>query len=147
MPYMALYSASKHAIEGYSESLDHEVRTQGIRVSIVEPAYTRTQFELNALQPDAKLTEYTGVRAALAKRLKELVEGGDSPAVVADTVVKAATAAHPRMRYRSGSKAKTLGLLRRFAPSRLMDAGIRKDLQLDVPLASLPYSQVVGTDR
>src|SRR4051794_37187167 len=44
-PYMALYSATKHAIEGYSESLDHELRTRGIRVLVVEPAYTKTQFE------------------------------------------------------------------------------------------------------
>lgn len=36
-PYMALYSATKHAVAGYSESLDHELRTQGIRVSLVEP--------------------------------------------------------------------------------------------------------------
>jgi NAD(P)-dependent dehydrogenase (short-subunit alcohol dehydrogenase family) len=147
MPYMAIYSASKHAIEGYSESLDHEVRTQGIRISIIEPAYTRTQFELNALQPDSKLTEYAGVRAALTKRLKALLESGDDPTVVADTVLRAATAAHPRMRYQSGSKAKTLALLRRLAPNRLMDAGIRKDLQLDVPQASTPYAPVVGADR
>jgi short-subunit dehydrogenase len=43
-PFMALYVASKHAIEGYSESLDHEVREHGVRVLIVQPAYTRTSF-------------------------------------------------------------------------------------------------------
>jgi short-subunit dehydrogenase len=37
MPYMALYSATKHAVAGYSESLDHELRTMGIRVSVVSP--------------------------------------------------------------------------------------------------------------
>src|SRR5215212_8029645 len=41
MPYGALYAATKHAVEGYSESLDHEVRTRGIRVSVIEPAYTK----------------------------------------------------------------------------------------------------------
>lgn len=40
MPYGALYAATKHAIEGYSESLDHELRTLGIRVTVIEPAYT-----------------------------------------------------------------------------------------------------------
>src|SRR5918994_7573514 len=43
-PFMALYGASKHAVEGYSESLDHEIRGSGIRVVLVEPAYTRTSF-------------------------------------------------------------------------------------------------------
>src|SRR5688572_16880370 len=41
-PYLALYSSTKHALEGYSESLDHELRAFGIRVVLVEPAYTRT---------------------------------------------------------------------------------------------------------
>ena len=44
-PYFALYASTKHAIEGYSESLDHELRPFGIRVVLVEPAYTRTSFE------------------------------------------------------------------------------------------------------
>jgi NAD(P)-dependent dehydrogenase (short-subunit alcohol dehydrogenase family) len=37
-PYMGLYSASKHAGEGMSETLDHEVRNLGIRVVLVEPS-------------------------------------------------------------------------------------------------------------
>ena len=64
MPYGALYAATKHAIEGYSESLDHELRTRGIRVSVIEPAYTKTPFDANFLEPDAKLDEYREVRAA-----------------------------------------------------------------------------------
>src|SRR4249920_30818 len=55
MPYAALYAATKHAVEGYSESLDHELRTWGIRVSVIEPAYTKTRFDANLLQPDSKL--------------------------------------------------------------------------------------------
>ena len=67
MPYVALYAATKHAVEGYSESLDHELRTRGIRVSVIEPAYTKTQFEANLLEPDARLDEYREVRAALTQ--------------------------------------------------------------------------------
>src|SRR5258706_10572378 len=63
MPYAALYAATKHAVEGYSESLDHELRTRGIRVSVVDPAYTKTQFDANFLEPDAKLDEYREARA------------------------------------------------------------------------------------
>src|ERR1051325_7891794 len=102
MPYGALYAATKHAVEGYSESLDHELRTRGIRVSVVEPAYTKTQFEANFLEPDAKLDEYREIRAALAERTKKLVEAGDKPDVVADTVLKAALAPHPKLRYTAG---------------------------------------------
>ena len=49
-PYMAVYAATKHAIEGYSESVDHEVREQGVRVLLVEPAYTRTGFDANTVR-------------------------------------------------------------------------------------------------
>jgi NAD(P)-dependent dehydrogenase (short-subunit alcohol dehydrogenase family) len=138
MPYSALYAATKHAIEGYSESLDHELRTRGIRVSVVEPAYTKTQLEANALEPDAKLDEYREVRAALAVRWKELMADADDPQVVADVVLKAASAARPKLRYAAGPRAKKLRLLRAFAPTALMDSGIRKELQLGAGAAPAP---------
>ena len=53
-PFMALYSSSKHAVEGYSQALDHEIRGSGIRAVLVEPGYTRTTFESNALAADRK---------------------------------------------------------------------------------------------
>src|SRR4051812_36809958 len=99
MPYGALYAATKHAVEGYSESLDHELRTRGIRVSVIEPAYTRTQFDANLLEPDSKLDEYRDVRAVLNQTLKEVMAGADEPGIVADTVLKALAAVHPKVRY------------------------------------------------
>jgi NAD(P)-dependent dehydrogenase (short-subunit alcohol dehydrogenase family) len=131
MPYGALYAATKHAIEGYSESLDHELRTRGIRVSVIEPAYTKTQFDANFMAPDAKLDEYREVRTLLDAVLKKVMAAADEPEVVADVVLEAALAATPKLRYTAGPMAKRLRLLRRFAPARLLDDGIRKDLQLD----------------
>jgi len=131
MPYGALYAATKHAIEGYSESLDHELRTRGIRVLVIEPAYTKTPFDANFLEPDAMLDEYREARAAVNQRVKEVMATADQPGVVAEVVLQAARAAHPKLRYTAGGLANRLRWLRRFAPARLMDAGIRKDLQLD----------------
>src|SRR5436309_15851764 len=99
---MALYAATKHAIEGYSESLDHELRTRGIRVSVIEPAYTKTQFDANFVQPDSTLDEYREVRAALGKRLKEVIEAAAAAGVVAEVVLKAALAQRPKVRYAAG---------------------------------------------
>src|SRR5881296_3859191 len=79
MPFMALYAATKHAVEGYSESLDHELRTRGIRVSVIEPANTNTKFDANLLEPDAKLDEYRDARAVVGKRLHELVAAAGQP--------------------------------------------------------------------
>lgn len=133
MPYGALYAATKHAVEGYSESLDHELRTRGIRVSVIEPAYTKTQFDTNLLEADSKLDEYREVRAAVGRVLKEVMAAGDEPSVVADVVVKAASAERPKLRYPAGGLANRLRLLRRFAPAGVVDAGLRKNLRLDKP--------------
>ncbi len=130
MPYMAFYAATKHAVEGYSESLDHELRTMGIRVSVIQPANTKTQFDANLLEPDAKLDEYRDVRAAVGKRL---IEEADEPPVVAEAVLKASIAANPKLRYTAGGRASRLQLLRTFAPAGMVDAGIRKNLRLAAP--------------
>ena len=137
MPYGALYSATKHAVEGYSESLDHELRTRGIRVSVIEPAYTKTPFDANFMEPDAKVDAYREARAGMIKRVAEVMATAEPPGVVADTVLKAANAARPKLRYPAGRLANRLRLLRRFAPAGVVDAGIRKDLRLDVLTSSL----------
>jgi NAD(P)-dependent dehydrogenase (short-subunit alcohol dehydrogenase family) len=136
MPYGALYAATKHAVEGYSESLDHELRTRGIRVSVIEPAYTKTPFDSNFMEPDAKLDAYREARVAVNKRVKEVMGTADAPTVVAEVVLKAASAANPKLRYTAGVLAGRLRLLRTYAPAGLMDAGIRKDLRLDSTAAS-----------
>src|SRR5205823_9305188 len=79
-PYMASYAATKHAIEGYSESVDHELRQHGVRVLLIEPAYTRTGFDANALQPDAPLPIYAEQRQAFDRVMASAMEGGDDPA-------------------------------------------------------------------
>lgn len=130
MPYGALYAATKHAIEGYSESLDHELRNWGIRSVVIEPAYTRTPFDANLMEADAKLDIYNDIRTALSRHLGQVMAGAEGPDVVAKTVLKAAQAARPKLRYTAGGLAARLRLLRTFAPAQVMDAGLRKDLRL-----------------
>ena len=129
MPYMALYSATKHAVAGYSEALDHELRTLGIRVSLVEPAYINTPFEANLLAADAPLDVYRNICVGVEKRVKEVLVGADGPEVVAEMVLTAAQAGRPKLHYTPGL-AKRMQLLRRFAPASVLDAGVRKDLRL-----------------
>jgi NAD(P)-dependent dehydrogenase (short-subunit alcohol dehydrogenase family) len=131
MPYGALYAATKHAVEGYSESLDHELRTRNIRVSVIEPAYTKTPFDANFLAPDAPLEVYREVRVAVDKRVKEVMTTAEHPRVVAEVVLRAASAVRPKVRYTAGGLAGRLRFLRTYMPAGLMDSGIRKDLRLD----------------
>ena len=125
-PYSALYASTKHAIEGYSESLDHELRPFGIRVVLVEPAYTRTSFEENLARPDRLLDIYDAARADMNGVLRKAIETGDTPEVVAKTVVEAATASAPKRRYAAGKMARRVSILRRFVPESAFDKSLRK---------------------
>ena len=131
-PYNALYAATKHAVEGYSESLDHELRTFGIRVVIVEPGFTRTSFEESLTRPDQPLAVYDSVRAGMAALMRNEVNAGDAPEVVANTVVKAATTVAPRRRYVAGKQTSQVLFLRRFLPEALVDKSLRKFNQLPI---------------
>jgi NAD(P)-dependent dehydrogenase (short-subunit alcohol dehydrogenase family) len=125
-PYGALYAASKHAVEGYSESLDHETREFGVRVSVVEPGYTSTSFEANATDADSPIESYGPLREHVKAGLRKAVDAGDDPAVVAQVVLKAATSRTPKLRYPAGPLARQLTVLKKFAPAALLDKGIRK---------------------
>lgn len=129
-PYSAYYSSVKHAIEGYSESLDHEVRAFNVRVSVIEPAFVRTVFDQNGIKPDSLLTEYDSARAGVDALFRDVMPKADLPAVVADVVVKAATDVRPRRRYTAGTAAKQISLLRRFAPAEIFDKSLRKQFRL-----------------
>lgn len=125
-PFAALYAASKHAIEGYSESMDHEVREYGIRVLLVEPAYTRTSFDANTVAVDEPLPLYAERRQALDSLLAEAIRGGDEPSVVGKAIVAAATDQRPKLRYPAGPLARRVSKLRRYVPSSAFDKQIRK---------------------
>jgi NAD(P)-dependent dehydrogenase (short-subunit alcohol dehydrogenase family) len=129
-PFMALYAASKHAVEGYSESLDHEIRGSGVRVVLVEPAYTRTSFEGNVYQADQQLDVYRSARANAEGVLRDGMKTADTPELVASAVVKASTELNPRRRYTAGRAARQISLLRRFVPSAAFDKSLRKQMRL-----------------
>lgn len=125
-PYNALYASTKHAVEGYSESLDHELRTFGIRVVLVEPGVTRTSFDENITKPDRLLPLYDAERSRMEALMRNWIQTGDAPEVVAATVVKAATTSLPRRRYAAGRQARQVHWLRRFLPESMVDKSLRK---------------------
>ncbi|MEU9063600.1 oxidoreductase [Streptomyces sp. NPDC048430] len=125
-PFMSAYIASKHAVEGYSESVDHEVREYGVRVLLIQPGATNTSFEGNLVQPDTPLPLYESQRRSVDQAVAQAVRGGDAPAVVAQAVVTAATTGKPKLRSPAGPFAKRMSLARRLAPARFFDQQIRK---------------------
>lgn len=129
-PYGAYYSASKFAIEGYSESLDHEVREFGVRVAVIEPGATRTSFEASNIRGDKPVAAYAQTQAKYRVAFDQVMAAGDPATIVAATIVKAARDKTPRLRYTSGKAARQSALARRFLPRSLFDKILHKQFGL-----------------
>ncbi len=125
-PFMAPYVATKHAIEGYSQSLDHEVREFGVRVLLVEPGPMNTPFAGHSVEADTPMPLYAAGRRNYDELLEKNLTSGDDPAVVAKVIVAAATDRNPKLRRTAGKTARTINAVYRLAPARIFDRVIRK---------------------
>lgn len=128
-PFMGMYTASKHAVEGYTETLDHEVRHFGVRAVLVQPFYTKSNINHNGKTAQTHLEAYAANRQRAYDVVVNGIKHGDEPQLVAEAVWRAVTAKSPRLRYPVG-KGVFLSRLRRFAPASVFDRGIRKESQL-----------------
>jgi NAD(P)-dependent dehydrogenase (short-subunit alcohol dehydrogenase family) len=129
-PYQGIYAASKHALTGYSESLDHEVRQSGIRVSVIEPGFTRTSIGQNGQLANQPLEAYASERNRVLDALRESIAKGENAVTVASVILEALTSRSPRVRYPAGRQAVLLSRLGKFAPAKLFDKGLRKQFGL-----------------
>jgi len=129
-PLGAWYHASKHALEGLSDSLRMELRPFGIDVVIIEPGPTRTAW--GGIARDSLIRHsgegpYRDGARAHVEMLNTVAAGSmPSPAsAVATTIIKAVQARRPKTRYPTGGGAKILVVLRRILPDRGIDMMIR----------------------
>ncbi|CAN7665219.1 oxidoreductase [Pararhizobium sp. LjRoot238] len=129
-PFSAYYSATKHALEGYSESLDHEVREFGVRVAVIEPAATRTSSETSTVPSDTPLAAYEASRAKYLVAYERAMAAADTAESAAETIVRAAQEKTPRLRYPSGKAARQVAFARRFLPRSLFDKILRSQFGL-----------------
>jgi NADP-dependent 3-hydroxy acid dehydrogenase YdfG len=136
-PFMGVYASTKHAIEGLSESLDHEVRAFGIRVILIEPSYAKTRLDSNAAQADRRIDAYAAQRGRTAAAITRSTNTGLEPEVIAGEVLRAIEGPY-RMRRPIGQAA-LLSWLRRLLPTRMFEPSLRKAFALD------PSSKVAGT--
>jgi NAD(P)-dependent dehydrogenase (short-subunit alcohol dehydrogenase family) len=130
-PYMGFYAASKHAIEGYAESLDHEIRQLGVRAILIEPGFMKTRIDENASPARRTLDAYADSRRRVGEGIQAAVQNGDDPQLVARAVRAAVEAKRPQLRHPVGKGAGTLSKLRSFMPSSLFDRSFRKQMRLD----------------
>jgi NAD(P)-dependent dehydrogenase (short-subunit alcohol dehydrogenase family) len=130
LPYRGIYSASKHALEGYTETLDHEVRQFGIRAVLIEPVFTRTKVETNRRSVHSPMDIYADQERRINQVLEEKIAHGDQPRAVAEAVCAAVESEHPHLRYPIG-RGRGLSRMRRFIPEAMFDRQFRKQFHLD----------------
>jgi NAD(P)-dependent dehydrogenase (short-subunit alcohol dehydrogenase family) len=129
-PYMAVYAASKHAIEGLSESMDHEVRGFGVRVVLVEPGFTRTNIDAASPRADNPLDAYAVARERVIGAISHEITNAPDPTAVAASIERAINESR-FARLPVGGQAALLSRLRRWMPPLMVDHSLRKTFSLD----------------
>jgi NAD(P)-dependent dehydrogenase (short-subunit alcohol dehydrogenase family) len=120
IPYQGIYSASKFALEGLTESLRLEVKQFGIHVSLVEPGDHRTALTRNRVRTAAS-TYGERAERAIGKMAKD-EQAGPDPDGVARVVLKVLESRRPRLRYTTGPAIQRAAvLLKRIAPYSLIE--------------------------
>ncbi len=130
MPIQSLYHASKWAIEGFSESLQYELRPFGIKVKIIEPGVINTDFygRSKTVVGGEDISEYREYSDKIVRYLVCNGEKGSEALEVAKTIFKAATDNKNKLRYRVG-KLKYIILLKRFLPHKIYTKLIRMNME------------------
>jgi len=128
LPFQALYSASKFALEGMTEALRIEARPYGVRVVLVEPGDMRTGFTENRRLTAAN-TEGSPYYAACQRAVEVMAHdemNGASPELVARLMVRIMASRSPRLRYMVGPIMEQVAWhLKHLLPGRVFEAGVR----------------------
>jgi NAD(P)-dependent dehydrogenase (short-subunit alcohol dehydrogenase family) len=131
IPFLGIYSASKFALEGYTEALRQEVKPFNIQVSLTEAGFLRTAM-MNHRQVGARrVTEYDPWRQRALNAIRASEDRAPGPEVVADTLYGIISSSSPRLRYLIGQQAKSVARLRRFLPAGMFEQGVRQTFSLD----------------
>jgi NAD(P)-dependent dehydrogenase (short-subunit alcohol dehydrogenase family) len=131
IPFLGLYSASKFALEGYTEALRHEVKPFNIRVSMTEAGFLKTPMMNNRQVASNRTTDYDPWRQRALDAIRAYEDSGPGPEVVAETLLEIVSSNTPRLRYLIGPQAKSVARLRRFLPAGMYEQGVRRTFSLD----------------
>lgn len=126
------YSASKHALEGWSESLRMELNSLGIKVVLVEPGAFQTDIWTRAVMGE-QATKETSPNIQRSLRMRSAVEKipKADPIVVAQLIVAIAQNSNPKLRYLVGRDAKMQLALKRILPWKWNEKLIANFLKID----------------
>src|SRR4030095_3293371 len=131
IPFLGIYSASKFALEGYTETLRHEVRPFNIHVSLTEAAFLKTSMMNHRQMAAKRMTEYDPWRQRALNAIRGYEETGPDADAVGEQLLEIVSSTNPRLRYLIGQQAKSVARLRRFLPAGMYEQGMRRTFSLD----------------
>jgi NAD(P)-dependent dehydrogenase (short-subunit alcohol dehydrogenase family) len=131
IPFLGCYSASKFALEGYTEALRHEVKPFNIRVSLTEAGFLKTPMMNHRQLGVNRVSAYDPWRQRALDAIRVHEENGPGAELVAETLLEIISSATPRLRYLIGQQAKSIVRLRRFLPAGMYERGVRRTFSLD----------------
>jgi len=134
-PFAGWYTVSKFGIEGFSETLWHEVRPFGIFVTLVQPGWCRTNIVRNAVFTTRPIAEYDPWRRPCVEAETAFLEAGIPPDRVAACVQRVLGDRRPRLRYRVGSDVTASHWSRRLLPASLFHQLVHRYYRLHQPLS------------
>ncbi len=127
-PFMGVYSATKHALQGFSISLDHELRGTGLRSLAVRPGFMRTAIGDNTAYARTRDEDQA---ISVQRSVEESIANADDPVVVARAVLRLASMPNPPTILDVGREARSLRRLQAMLPTALFERGFRKQFGLD----------------
>jgi NAD(P)-dependent dehydrogenase (short-subunit alcohol dehydrogenase family) len=131
IPFMGTYSASKFAVEGYTEALRLELKPFNIHVSLTEAGFLRTPMADKRQVSTAQLKQYEPWRQRAFNAISDHEQKAPGPDLVSQTVLRIIATKTPRLRYVIGSQAKLATRLQRFLPAWAYEHGKRSVFGLD----------------
>ena len=130
-PIYSPYHATKWAVDGFSESLQYELRQFNIKVKIIEPGAIKTDFYTRSITVAKKagLTVYDDYIKRVLPKMDRAGADGSPPEVTAQAIYKAATDGSWKLRYPAGGNAGLLLGLRKLLPDALFISLIRRSVE------------------
>lgn len=128
-PGMSPYTSSKYALEGFSESLRHEVRPFGVSVVLVEPASYRTAIWGKGIERARDVqaeSPYAPAMRKMERYAEQMHRDGSDPREVIDLIQRVLWEKNPRLRYPIGKGIKPLLFLLKFLPQQWVDKMVGK---------------------
>lgn len=134
-PLGAWYHASKHALEGWSDSLRMEVKQFGIDVTIVEPGAINSEFADVMNGPLIERSQggpYDSLMQGILQANKSAFKGrGTQPEIIAHVISRALSKKRPKTRYAAGKAARLVLFLRGCLSDRAFDRFVLGQLNVD----------------